>query len=71
MLEQENEILRRAAVYLALSTSAAFYVGDVAGLGEQPPNYVEDDDAAIQAGIAGWRSNLSPVHAVFLDPDPG
>jgi hypothetical protein len=52
------------------ATSAAFYVGDVPGLLEAPPDYVDDDDAAGRAGIAGWRSPFSPVHAVFLDPMP-
>jgi hypothetical protein len=49
--------------------SAAFFVGDVAGIGEAPPDY-GGDEFATQAGLAGWRSAFRPLHAVFLDPAP-
>lgn len=49
--------------------SAAFFVGDVAGIGEVPPDY-GGDESTIQAGLAGWHSTFTPVHAVFLDPAP-
>ncbi len=49
--------------------SAEFYVGDVPGCDEAPPDYGEDDDT-IRAGLAHWRSTFDPVHAAFLDPAP-
>lgn len=49
---------------------AAFVAGDVPGLDGPPPDYTSDDEATIQAGLAGWRSVFSPIHAVFLDPSP-
>lgn len=56
--------------HLELSAeSAAFFVGDVAGIGESPPDY-SDDESVVQTGLAGWRSIFTPVHAVFLDPAP-
>lgn len=53
------------------ATSAQFFIGDVEGIGDVPPNYVDDDEATIQAGIAGWRSRFSPVGAVFIRPSTG
>lgn len=50
--------------------SAAFYAGDVPGLDGAPPNYVEDDDQTVRSQIAGWRSEFTPNHAVFLDRSP-
>lgn len=52
------------------ATSAAFYMGDVPGLDEIPPDYSDNDEAAIRSGLAGWRSAFSPVYAVFLDAAP-
>lgn len=48
---------------------AAFFVGDVGGIGAAPPDY-GGDESTIQAGLAGWHSTFTPVHAVFLDPAP-
>lgn len=52
------------------AASAEFYVGDVAAIGETPPDYGGADDALIRAGLADWGSPFAPAHAVFLDPDP-
>jgi hypothetical protein len=48
--------------------SAEFFVGNVPGGDEAPPNYMEADDATIRAGLQSWTSTFEPVHAVFLDP---
>lgn len=53
-----------------VAESAAFFAGDVPGLAETPPDYGDDDDTTIRAGLAGWNSQFTPVHAVFLDPAP-
>jgi hypothetical protein len=50
--------------------SAEFFVGNVPGCDEAPPNYTEADDATIRAGLPSWTSTFEPIHAVFLDPAP-
>jgi hypothetical protein len=49
--------------------SAAFFAGDVPGL-VRIPDYMDDDDVTVRAQLAGWHSEFTPVHAVFLDPTP-
>lgn len=46
--------------------NAAFFTGDVPGL-DEIPDYGQDDDAAVRAALAGWNSELVPLHAVYLD----
>jgi hypothetical protein len=48
--------------------SAEYFVGNVPGCDEAPPNYTEADDATIRAGLPSWSSTFEPVHAVFLGP---
>jgi hypothetical protein len=50
--------------------SCEFFVGNVPGCDEAPPNYTEADDATIRAGLPSWTSTFESVHAVFLDPAP-
>jgi hypothetical protein len=52
-----------------VAESASFFAGDVPGL-DRIPDYVDDDEATIRAQLAGWHSEFTPVHAVFLDPAP-
>jgi hypothetical protein len=52
------------------AASAAFFVGDVHGLPEAPPDYSQADRGSIMAKVAGWNSPFDPVSAVFLDPAP-
>jgi hypothetical protein len=49
--------------------SAAFFVGDVPGLDEAPPNYGAYDEATVHTQLAGWHSDFTPVHAIFLDAE--
>lgn len=51
------------------AASASFFAGDVPDL-DRIPDYMDDDEAAIRAQLAGWQSPFVPVHAVFLDPAP-
>lgn len=54
-----------------LSASAAyaeFFVGDVPDLPEAPPNFIEDDERTIVAGMPAWDSMFKPEWATFLDP---
>ncbi|MCU7728948.1 hypothetical protein ODJ79_34995 [Actinoplanes sp. KI2] len=50
-----------------VATSAAFYVGDVVGLAEQLPDYVEDDEATIAGNLPNWQSVFEPIWATRID----
>lgn len=50
--------------------SAAFFVGDVPGLSDAPPDYSQGDRRALASEVAGWDSPFEPVSAVFLDRAP-
>lgn len=52
----------------AEASSAEFFVGDVPQLPEAPPNFIEDDERAIAAGMPAWDSDFDPGWATFLDP---
>jgi hypothetical protein len=53
-----------------VAESAEFYLGDVVGLRDTPPDFGRDDESSIGAGLADWRSPFTPIHAVFLDAAP-
>ena len=46
--------------------AVVFFAGDVPGLDEVPPDYVEDDDEAIRANLANWDSPIAVVSAARL-----
>lgn len=46
----------------------AFFVGDVPGLGEAPPDYSAGTREAVSEFVATWSSEFAPVSAVYLDP---
>jgi hypothetical protein len=46
-----------AQVELA-AEAAFFFAGDVPGLDEVPPNYIEDDEETIRSGLAHWDSPI-------------
>jgi hypothetical protein len=52
----------------ATASSAEFFVGDVLGLPEAPPNFIEDDEGTIAKGMPAWDSPFEPKWATFLDP---
>ena len=54
----------------AAARSAEFFVGNVPHLPEAPPNFVDDDDRAIAAGMPARDSNFNPEWATFIDPVP-
>ena len=49
--------------------AAEFYVGDMPGMDGAPPDFVEDDDEFIRAGMPSWGSAFAPIGATFLDPE--
>lgn len=50
--------------------SAAFFVGQVPGLAEAPPDYTDRNRATVVGEVARWESMFEPVSAVFLDSSP-
>lgn len=54
-----------ASMWLAIE-SAEFYVGDVPGLLEQLPDYVEDGDATIRRNLPNWGSSFEPIWSTIL-----
>jgi hypothetical protein len=46
---------------------AQFWIGNVAGCDDAPPDYVDDDDATIRAGLASWQSEFEPVYATSFN----
>lgn len=52
----------------AVSASAEFFVGDVPDLPAAPPDFGEDDEPTIAAGMPAWNSTFMPRWATFVDP---
>jgi hypothetical protein len=51
-----------------LARGGAFYVGEVIGLPEAPPDFGSGSDDLIAAGMASMNSPFVPSHATFLEP---
>ncbi len=51
-----------------VASSAEFFVGDIPGLSEAPPNFVEDDEQTIAEAMPAWDSIFEPRWATFVDP---
>jgi hypothetical protein len=52
-----------------VARSAAFYVGDVPGLPDTPPDFAGDDDE-VAAGMASMDSPFEPTRATFIGSAP-
>jgi hypothetical protein len=48
--------LGQSASVAIMARRAAFYVLEVAGIGDAPPDYGQNDEAAVQAGLPQWTS---------------
>lgn len=44
-----------------------FFVGDVPGCDDAPPNFITASDEDLRVGIQRWESEFLPVHASFLE----
>lgn len=64
------ECLRGARLEV-VAASGEFFVGNVPGLPEAPPNLVEDDESKIRAEMQGWSSPFEPEWATFLTASAG
>lgn len=60
------EIARVPSSRLSVSgAEAEFFVGDVPGGDEPPPDFLDATDEEIRSGLPGWSSDFEPVHASF------
>lgn len=50
-----------------LGSRAEFYVLDVPGIGEAPPEYCSDEERSIRIGLPGWGSSFSLLQASYLE----
>ena len=50
-----------------VGTSAEFYVLDVPGIGEAPPDYCPDGEGSIRTGLPGWGCSFSLLQASYLE----
>jgi hypothetical protein len=50
--------------------SAEFFVGDIPNLPEAPPEFGDDEDSVIVAGMPRWSSDFVPQAATFIDRHP-
>ena len=65
LLNFDIGFLTGARLHLS-AESMAFFVGDVPPRVGPPPDYGDDDEATIRAGLPGWRSEFFPIRAAFL-----
>jgi hypothetical protein len=56
-----------AATLRVVGAAGEFYVGDVPGCDEAPPNLLTASDADVRAGLQSWDSTFVPVHASLMD----
>lgn len=59
---------KKLSCSLALTAERAqFWVGNVPGCDDAPPDYLDDDDATIRAGLASWLSEFEPAYATSFN----
>lgn len=51
-----------------IAEHAAFFVGEVPGLLDAPPDFSAQDRTGLGGQVATWESPFKPVSAAFLDP---
>jgi hypothetical protein len=56
------------ALVRTVAASAEFFVGDIPGLPEAPPDFIGDDESTIAAGMPNWHRTFEPEWATFIDP---
>jgi hypothetical protein len=54
----------------ATSQSAEFFVGNIPNLPAAPPNFGDDEESVIVAGMPHWSSDFVPQAATFIDRHP-
>jgi hypothetical protein len=57
-------------VLKATSQAAEFFVGDIPKPPEAPPNFGDDEESVIVAGMPRWSSDFVPQAATFIDRHP-
>lgn len=56
-----------AATLRAVCAAGEFFVGDVPGCDDPPPDFLTASDDELRAGLQGWTSEFEPFHASLLD----
>lgn len=64
--ELNTDFFKKASLH-AVFSSGEFFVGDVPGCDEAPPNFLTATDHEIRTELQGWNSTFSPIHGSFLD----
>jgi hypothetical protein len=49
-----------------VARGARFYLGNVPGLPPTPPDFTQDDEETIRAGMPVWESPFHPLHATSI-----
>lgn len=62
-----SAMLWRNATLTVAARSGEFYVGDVPGGDDPPPDFVVEDDATVRARLASWASDFSPHYCSVLE----
>jgi hypothetical protein len=50
-----------------VARSAEFFVGDIPGLPDAPPDFAKDDERAIVDRMPSWTATFEPESATFAD----
>lgn len=66
LLEFEITMEPTATLRVA-GTSGEFFVGDVPGCDDAPPDFLAASDEEVRAGLQSWASIFNPIHASFSD----
>ena len=56
-----------SSVLLIAGSGGEFFVGDIPGGDEPPPNFMTATEEEMRAGLAGWSSEFRPINAAFRD----
>jgi len=64
-------VLDGGGEFRATGSAAEFFVGDVPGGDDPPPNFTSATDEEIRKGLAQWSSPFTPLRASFLDLTAG
>lgn len=58
----------RRGIFYVRGSSAEFFVGDVPGNDDAPPDFTADSDADIRAGLISWNSEFIPQWSTRFSP---
>jgi hypothetical protein len=59
--------LHSSSVLLITGSGGEFFVGDIPGGDDAPPDFMTATEEEMRAGLAGWSSEFRPINASFRD----